>query len=451
MSDRTEPQVPSDEPIARLSAADPTANLPDPDLIRMRERVLGETGGTVVPLRRRPAYLVGAVAAGVALLAGATMAGVAIGRSSAPAPVAAPQAETPSGDTMAVVGANPGADAASGPAGMAAPGAPGVAGPAAPGTADAALSSDMRVGYFSTDLIAGPGLPDDAGTATGYRVSSDSVDAEALARAVAEVFGVPGKVQSEEGSWRVGDLEGPSVWVYDDALVSWSYSDPTQDPWTCAAVIEPTPEEGDPGVAEPCPPAEPPMSERDARREAERILQTLGVSEQSVDGIGVEWETSSDDYVTTVMAWQTIDGDRTQLMWSFTFGAQGPVWANGFGAGLEPVPGYPVVGARTAVERSSDPRWAAFGPVPLDGVVMPLADVAARDEAATTTTASNPSSIQIWWDPATVTAAEPTLAQYWQPDGSMMILPAYRLSTADDRGTWAVISVAESAVSFTTP
>ena len=56
--------------------------------------------------------------------------------------------------------------------------------------------------------------------------------------------------------------------------------------------------------------------------------------------------------------------------------------------------------------------------------------------------------MEVWWDPVTVTGAEPTLAQYWQPDGTMLLLPAYRLTTADDRGTFAVISVDESAVSF---
>ena len=62
--------------------------------------------------------------------------------------------------------------------------------------------------------------------------------------------------------------------------------------------------------------------------------------------------------------------------------------------------------------------------------------------------AGNPERVQVWWDPATVTGAELTLAQYWQPDGTLLILPAYRLTTADDRGTWAIIAVAESAMEF---
>ena len=157
-------------------------------------------------------------------------------------------------------------------------------------------------------------------------------------------------------------------------------------------------------------------------------------------------------------AWQRVDGQRTQLSWSFTFAGETVAWANGFAAGLEQVPSYPIVGARTAVTRTSDPRFTAFGPTPLDyGIAVPMAE--ARDDATASSDVSaspsvpqgDPRRVQVWWDPMTATGAELSLAQYWQPDGTLLILPAYRVTTADDRGTWAIIAVAQTAVEFVAP
>jgi hypothetical protein len=168
----------------------------------------------------------------------------------------------------------------------------------------------------------------------------------------------------------------------------------------------------------------------------------------------VEWESGSDEYTTWVTAWQRVEGQRTQLAWSFTFTGEDIAWANGFAAGLERIPAYPVVGAHTAVVRSADPRFASFGPTPLDGsIVTPMAaaDTSVSSDSAPRAPRGNPRLVQVWWDPAVATGAELSLAQYWQPDGTLLILPAYRITTADDRGTWAVIAVSQSAVDFVKP
>jgi hypothetical protein len=248
--------------------------------------------------------------------------------------------------------------------------------------------------------------------------------------------------------------------------VSWSFSDPTINPWDCGVVPlpEPAPADGstagspgaDPAAPEACPPAVDPISERDAVRQARKILSNLGVSDQPVDGIDVEWESGSDEYTTWVTAWQRVDGQRTQLSWSFTFAGETVAWANGFAAGLEQVPSYPIVGARTAVTRSTDPRFSAFGPTPLDyGGVVPMAeardDVTASPDESTSVPQGDPRRVQVYWDPMLATGAELSLAQYWQPDGTLLILPAYRVTTADDRGTWAIIAVSQTAVEFVAP
>jgi hypothetical protein len=47
----------------------------------------------------------------------------------------------------------------------------------------------------------------------------------------------------------------------------------------------------------------------------------------------------------------------------------------------------------------------------------------------------------------TVTGAELGLAQYWQPDGGLLILPAYRLA-GEDGSSWSLLAVGDEYVAF---
>ncbi len=441
------------DPLARLQGADPALGAPEPDREAIAARA--QDRSAIVPLRRRrTAITVGAVAAGVALLAGTGLAGVALGRMTAPDVVAAPAAE----DSLPVVGG-------------ASPPIPVVAGQgpgsrptpmSGPGAETAMTDQAMIYPGFGVSMVPGDGLPDDPATAPGYRLDGTTVDQRALARQLASALDVSGSPVKQDYGWTVGatDGSGPSIWVGDDATVSWSFSDPTRDPWSCGAVPEPAPADGGAGSApggrpESCDPTLEPIAERDAVRLARKVLASLGVSDKPVDGIDVEWESGSDDYTTWVTAWQRVEGQRTQMSWGFTFAGDSIAWANGFAAGLEQVTPYPVVGARTAVLRSSDPRYTAFGPTPLDGgIAVPMAasaDTPVSSDESPRAPQSSPRLVQVWWDPVVATGAELSLAQYWQPDGTLLILPAYRVTTADDRGTWAIIAVSGAAVDFVKP
>ncbi|MBM3688192.1 MAG: hypothetical protein FJW80_00805 [Actinobacteria bacterium] len=471
-------QTPQD-PQERLAAVDPAASAPDPDIAAIRAKVLAAPTTNVVPLRRRrTAYVIGAVAAGVCLLAGTTVAGAAVGRVTAPQTDTVTAAVPTPQESLPVIGAAPNSPQ------MAAVGAQNAGG--APMGAPEAMSSqpaDAKMaiwpGWGST-FEPDPSLPNESGTATGYRLTSEGIDAAALAAQLAKAFGIKGEPREENGSIVVGpsDGTGPMIYVANDALVSWSYYDPTKNPWNCGVtpLPEPAPAEasgsagsvdpGAPEVAE-CEPTKEAVSEQDAVRAARKILSTIGVSEDPATGIDIEWEAGTDGITTWATAWQRVGGNRTQLSWSFTFDHKDVLWANGFAAGLEPVPAYPIVGAFTAVLRSQDPRFTVFGPTPLDyGGVVPMAkargtvagSAVSSDTVVSPSTSDTPSvpagdpgKVQVWWDPITVTGAEPTLAQYWQSDGTLLILPAYRLITADDRGTWAVIAVDESAVQWVNP
>jgi hypothetical protein len=270
----------------------------------------------------------------------------------------------------------------------------------------------------------------------------------------------------------VGPADGsaPQVWVSNDAMVNWSYYDPTRNPWDCLndRGVQDDVSPGGSSNAQPCSDSPAAPSERDARDQARQLLAAIGVGDAGAADTDIEWETSTDGVITTVTGWQTVEGARTQLNWSVSFDGVGPLWANGFSAGLEQVPNYPIIGARTAVERSQEPRWRAFGPTPAGDTVVALATPESSDGAVTTQsdssdadTASSPTpttsspsrtsgsaSIPVQWNPAVAESATLTLAQYWTPDGNFLLLPAYRYSTADDRGEWVIIAVADSAVNF---
>ena len=377
---------------------------------------------------------------------------------------------------MPVIGAAPNSPQMASVGQQSGGGAPGVAAPMGVPEAMSAQPADAKMsvwpGWGST-FVPSPSLPDEPGTAVGYRLVSDGINTTTLAEQLAKAFSIKGEPRDEYGAIVIGpsDGSGPSIWVYGDSMVTWSYSDPTKNPWACGVtpLPEPVPAESSgtdvsPGAPETsaCEPEKEPLSEQDAVRAARKILASVGVTEDPATGIDVEWEAGTDGITTWATAWQRVDGNRTQLSWSFTFDDKDVLWANGFAAGLEPVPAYPTVGAFTAVMRSQDPRFSAFGPTPLDfGGVVPMAearDVASSDATVSSGTAqatdvppAEPGKVQVWWDPITVTGAEPTLAQYWQQDGTLLILPAYRLTTADDRGTWAVIAVDESVIQWVSP
>jgi hypothetical protein len=49
---------------------------------------------------------------------------------------------------------------------------------------------------------------------------------------------------------------------------------------------------------------------------------------------------------------------------------------------------------------------------------------------------------------ATITKSELGLAQYWQPDGTILLLPAYLISDNDNH-QWSMLAVDDAYVAFT--
>jgi hypothetical protein len=158
-----------------------------------------------------------------------------------------------------------------------------------------------------------------------------------------------------------------------------------------------------------------------------------------------------DRYVnrTAVTAWQLAADARTRLSWQVDFApGDAVVGASGFSAGLEEVPGYPVVGAATAVRRAGLPTWSAIGPSPL--FADPPTDASASPTPSPTPAPIAPAGrpvLRIPMSGIVVTGAELGLAQFWQPDGDLLILPSYLL-TGDDGSRWSLIGVTSDYVRF---
>ena len=473
----------------RLIAADPERGTPNPDLTDVRTHVMAKVADT--PQRRKSMLLAAGVAAAVALLAGTTIAGVAIGRNSAPI-VAASEAIAPQANTNPVPMVGPGRASANNP------GAPQVGAPEnsagrnsmpGAGVADSGMASDKMSSIYpgwgngNQIFAAADGVSTSSpGTATAYVISANGVVRLALAKTLANTFGVKGQpVDDGYGNITVGsnDGTGPQIWVANDALVTWSYYNPKFDPWANCVYPTPTPMEKsvdgsgvavDPvapdapsassGSTDPVPAPttsceEPTGPDADAsQQQAKQILATLGVNKDDVD-----WETSVQGPTTSVSAWQLVSGMRSQLAWNLTFSDKGVQSAYGNAAGVTAVEGYPVVSPKDAVDRANDPQWRAFGPTPDWGTVYPMASDVVTREANGTSSTSTPAPaptkdgrpvVQVPLTTVTLSGGDTALVQYWQLDGTLLLLPGYRFTDADG-GAWDVISVAESAVDFSTP
>ena len=259
-------------------------------------------------------------------------------------------------------------------------------------------------------LTADPGLSNTSTTASGYRVTRAGIDPQALAVHLAQVLGVVADPRSSTSQVVVGD--DPDVTVDINPLLTWQFADAH--------------------AAASAPPGKLP-SRQQAIDVASTLLGRIGVDIASVD-----WQVDRVDQGVRVTAWQLVAGQRSSLSWTITIGRSGSiVSATGFAAGLQKVPGYTVVGAAFAVRRTGIAPWTALPPVPVTAAATP----------AVTPTMSSGAQLQVPTQQVVVTNAVLSLAQYAQPDGSVLILPSYLLTGADG-STWSILAVAGTDVSF---
>jgi hypothetical protein len=460
----------SDEAFDRLRAADPAAGL-EPDLDTIRATVTakvasdadvatGSTSGAdssdpgVVDLaaarsRRRPARWLQVAAAAVGVAAVGT-AGYAVGTQDGGSGISADSAST--ADLVT--------DESAPESGAQAPFS-------LPSDESAASSADrsMIAGFGMRTLFTAVGLDDTPSSASAWGYDPAATFSPESALAVAQAVGLEGEPSLLYGAWHVGstDWTGPALDVQSDSATSFSYYDPSIDPWA----------EGSGAAA---------VDGAEATARLSEIMTSLGVDPAGFDLVVEDMGTAT---ATTVSAYRTAGSVNDGQVWQLTVSSLGVSSLNGALAPLVDLGSYDVVGAATAVARLTDPRFGAtadYGIMPLaraaddvqvaegatDGVtpeeaqaleeanpsldVMPEPGVEAPsdDPAAVPTLPPSavPGSVISWpVSEVAITGAELTTTTVYSADGSVVLVPAYRLD-GDDGSSWTVIAVTEEHLDF---
>lgn len=426
------------DPVERLRAADPAADL-EPRTGFANEVVASATAGSQAEqapvdlaaerVRRRMRWLpIAAVAASLVVVGGAGYGigawagGPANGSDEAAAPPISLQSGAGGATTDQTV---PQADT-----GMVMPG-----------------TRQTEFGYGGTDIGMFPygfgrnsftasGLSTTAGTADGYAFDPRASSNVETVAALAEGLGVTGTPEVRDGGWGVGPQDGtaPTLWVSFDGALSFSYSNPLLNPWHCVKVDEP------------CEPTGAVPSE-DAALDAMSSLITM--TGRDPGAFEFTSETYEGSPTRTAQAWPVVDGQRIEQGWHLEVAEGGVIYANGSLAPLVDLGEYPIVSEQEAFERLSDPRF---------GAQMTALPYAQREPDASATTE---------WVPPTEPPATPAegtapawavndveivearlgLATNWQPEGSVLIVPAYQF-TDSEGGTWSVIAVVDAKLDF---
>lgn len=430
------------DPMARLRAADPAAGVEAGAGFAARVVAQAADEATDSPdapvadlgpirARRRRLWLpIAAVAASIAVFGGA---GFAVGSVTAGGTSLARGAAAP---ISLEGGGSGGGSAERQSAGAGSAAGLKIAGPGA-------FDQVYRTGFGRNSFTAS-GLSTTAGTARAYGFDARAASNPATIGALAKALGIDATPALKDGGWQAGPQDGsaPSLNVGLDGTLSFFYSDPKLTPMPCVTT-------GGGDTVEPCAtPTPPALPSADAAIAALRSI--VSASGRDAGAFEYSSETPEGAYTRTAQAWPVVDGQRVDQPWSVELTTGGVVSASGSLAPLVALGDDPVVSPQQAFERLSDPRFGA------QQVGMPLA-MRAEAQSTTSTPSDTPtqppalpaSGISPSWpvNDVHIVSARLGLASQWQPDGSVLLLPAYELTDADG-GTWSVIAVADAKLDF---
>ncbi|MFB9310632.1 hypothetical protein BJY17_003549 [Agromyces hippuratus] len=439
------------DPVARLRAADPAADVePRPGFA---EDVIAQTAAPqaapaeVADLeseraRRRPRWLVvAAVAASVAIVGGA---GFGIGTLTAGSTeLAAAPISLQMGDAQGGA-AQDGAtqeSAAFDAAGRKMAGSSGV--------------NDMMMPYgYGRNTFSASGLSTAGGSAAAYAYDARAASNTETVAALAAALGVEGTPELKDGSWIIGpqDGSGPALYVGLDGTLGFSYSDPLNNPWACEPMqVEPAAPDG--AVVPEMPMCEPPVADLPSEAAAIDALRSLITAVgRDADAFEYTSETWEGAVTQAAQAWPVVDGQRIDQAWSLELTKAGIVSASGALADLVTMGDYEVVSEQEGFERLSDMRFGAqMTAMRFDAADAPV-DFPVEEWVPPTEPPATPaagSSVSWPVNDVQIVSARLGLSSQWQPDGSVLVVPAYEFTDADG-GTWSVIAVTDSKLDFAT-
>ena len=311
-------------------------------------------------------------------------------------------------------------------------------------------ATDMMYPYgFGRNSFTSSGLATDAGTSMAYAFDPRAASNAETVAALAAALGVEGTATSQDGSWTVGpqDGTGPYLSVGLDGTLSFSFSNPLINPWQCAKSVDGA------ELVEPCEPTGALPSETAAIDALRALIESAGRDPGAFEYSSETWEGS---VTRMAQAWPVIDGQRVDQAWTLELTDAGVFSAYGALAGVVELGEYDVVSEQEGFERLSDPRFGAqMTNLPIamraqtDGAVPGVAEEAwvPPTEPPATPTSGTPLSWPV--NDVEIVSARLGLASQWQPDGTVLVVPAYEFTDAEG-GTWSVIAVADSMLDFST-
>lgn len=342
---------------------------------------------------------------------------------------------------------------------------------------DSRMATDMMMPFRITNFVVGDGLPALPTNDLGYVFQMGAAVTPEQVTALAASLGVTGEpVRIDEGygvSWRVGPDDGsaPSVWVYEDAQLSWNYSSAwaLTPGYAGCAVAESPPSEGsavapdageDAGavtemtvVVDECVEPQPPVGVPDAADAEARTRELMGAL--GLDPAAFTFEPYADDWSANVSAVEQLGELFTGRRVDVSFGAEGAMqYAGGQLAEPQQVGPYPLIGLDEAVERLRDQSgFYAGGMATMDMARTTTVggDVAVSSEGvAVEPGVAEPGVIEpmpvdtVPLEEVTVTLVDVQADVWWtmDVDGSVFLLPAYRF-IGDDGGWYTVPAVTD--------
>lgn len=237
-------------------------------------------------------------------------------------------------------------------------------------------SGDKMMWMGQQHFTAVGDLPSLDSDAPSYVISASDVAKRDL-NSLREVFSLKDEFVAQDanmgGGYLAGDYntsDSPTMYVSADATHYWSYLAPWSRSMTDVGCAIPPVAEGDtvPSV-ESCSVPTPPENVPSAG-------QAEGLFDQMLKDLGLKpkdfiTESYADEWNANVTGYLTIDGVRTSLSWSASYGADAElVWASGVLAEVTQAADYPRIGTAQGIERlNNDQQYGWGGPMARGGVV----------------------------------------------------------------------------------
>ncbi|MET4637351.1 hypothetical protein [Mycetocola sp. 2940] len=303
----------------------------------------------------------------------------------------------------------------------------------AAGGADQRTTDAIYPTGYGRNSFSANGLGTQETSAQAYAFDARAASNSAAIPALATALGITSPVEFTNGAWTAGPEDGsaPNLFVSVDGALSFYFHDPRINPWRCDDV----------GT---CQPSGEPPTEDVAIGALRSLLVAAGRDPGAFQFTSHVWEGSP---TRTAEARMVVNGQQIDQPWSMEVSEGGVVSAYGALAEVVGLGEYAVVSEREGFERLSDPR---FGAAP---TILPVAEGAAgtgTEWVPPTEPPATPSPGEsVSWPvkEVQIVSARLGLASQWQPDGSVLVVPAYEFSDTDG-GVWSVIAVADSMLDF---